>query len=233
MKKKSMKSLLKLVLASLSAVLLLIGLSACSFFQGESIDGSWTSPTGAEAMYKDALAYAGGEAVFTYSDHKIEEILTKAELELNVTDDKASFVIAMHVDDEAFFTALKDEQDAAFTEELKKMGYTYEELDSTLKAQIDASRLSDEKIRELVSQSIEQMATSLDGTYDKEKGAVTAMVFEGDVDRTSQTVKVTKTNAMISQGLLSTNEFFKYSQKGNKLTLKGQSSEDDLVFEKK
>ena len=101
--------LVRLVLTSLSALVLAIGLSACSVFQGENIDGSWTSPTGAQAMYQEALAATGSEEVFTYSDHSLEEILTKAELDLTVKDDKATMTMSMHIDSEAFLTALKDE----------------------------------------------------------------------------------------------------------------------------
>ena len=139
--------LVRLVLASLTALVLALGLSACSLLQGESIDGSWTSPTGAQAMYQEALAATGSEEVFTYSDHSLEEILTKAESDLTVKDDKATMTMSIHIDSEAFLTALKDEQMAAVTSELEKMGYTYEELDAATKAQVDASLHSDEDIQ--------------------------------------------------------------------------------------
>ncbi|MGM2770922.1 hypothetical protein, partial [Bacillus cereus group sp. Bce020] len=84
--------------------------------------------------------------------------MTKAELNLNVKEDKANFEMLMYVDSDAFFTALKDEQNAAFTEELKKMGFTYESLDPQQKVEVDANRLSDDELRDLVSDSINQMA---------------------------------------------------------------------------
>ena len=224
--------LVRLVLASLSALVLAIGLSACSLFQGESIDGSWTSPTGAEAMYQEALVAAGSEEVFTYSDHTLEEILTKAELDLVVKEDKATMSMSMHIDSDAFFTALKDEQMAAVTSELEKMGYTYEELDATTKAQVDASLLSDEDIQKLVDESIDQMASSLNGTYDAETGIVTADVFEADVNRSNKTFEITSVNSAVGEGLITTGESYQYSYKDSVLTLEGETDADDIVFEK-
>lgn len=231
--KKNIKSTLKFALISISAILLAAGLAACSMFQGESIDGNWTSPTGAKVMYEEALKTAGSEEVFTYSDHKLEEIMTKAELNLNVKEDKATFEMLMYVDSDAFFTALKDEQNAAFTEELKKMGFTYESLDPQQKAEVDANRLSDDELRDLVSDSINQMAKELGGEYDTKGGYVKADVFDGDVDRTKETLDITEINDVVAEGLVEKGESYKYTFKDGVLTLKGEKAEDDLVFEKK
>ena len=225
-------TLFRLVLASLSTLVLAIGLSACSLFQGESIDGSWTSPTGAEAMYQEALVAAGSEDVFTYSDHTLEEILTKAELDLGVKEDKATLTMSMHIDSDAFLTALKDEQQAAVTSELEKLGYTYEELDAATKAQVDASMLSDADLQQLVDDSIAQMATALNGTYDAETGIVTADVFEADVNRSNKTFEITSVNSAVGEGLITTGESYQYSYKDSVLTLEGETDADDIVFEK-
>lgn len=225
-------TLFRLVLASLSTLVLAIGLSACSLFQGESIDGSWTSPTGAEAMYQEALVAAGSEEVFTYSDHTLEEILTKAELDLGVKEDKATLTMSMHIDSDAFLTALKDEQQAAVTSELEKLGYTYEELDAATKAQVDASMLSDADLQQLVDDSIAQMATALNGTYDAETGIVTADVFEADVNRSNKTFEITSVNSAVGEGLITTGESYQYSYKDSVLTLEGETDADDIVFEK-
>ena len=225
-------TLFRLVLASLSTLVLAIGLSACSLFQGESIDGSWTSPTGAEAMYQEALVAAGSEEVFTYSEHTLEEILTKAELDLVVKEDKATLTMSMHIDSDAFLTALKDEQQAAVTSELEKLGYTYEELDATTKAQVDASMLSDADLQQLVDDSIAQMATALNGTYDAETGIVTADVFEADVNRSNKTFEITSVNSAVGEGLITTGESYQYSYKDSVLTLEGETDADDIVFEK-
>ncbi len=225
-------TLFRLVLASLSTLVLAIGLSACSLFQGESIDGSWTSPTGAEAMYQEALVAAGSEDVFTYSDHTLEEILTKAELDLVVKEDKATLTMSMHIDSDAFLTALKDEQQAAVTSELEKLGYTYEELDAATKAQVDASMLSDADLQQLVDDSIAQMATALNGTYDAETGIVTADVFEADVNRSNKTFEITSVNSAVGEGLITTGESYQYSYKDSVLTLEGETDADDIVFEK-
>ena len=205
-------NLLRLVLASLAALVLALGLSACSLLQGESIDGSWTSPTGAQAMYQEALAATGSEEVFTYSDHSLEEILTKAELDLTVKDDKATMTMSMHIDSDAFFTALKD---------------------AATKAQLDASLLSDEDIQKLVDESIDQMASSLNGTYDAETGLVQADVFEADVKRSSKTFEITSFNEAIGEGIIVTGENYQYSYKDSVLTLEGETDDDDIVFEKK
>ena len=225
-------TLFRLVLASLSTLVLAIGLSACSLFQGESIDGSWTSPTGAETMYQEALVAAGSEEVFTYSDHTLEEILTKAELDLGVKEDKATLTMSMHIDSDAFLTALKDEQQAAVTSELEKLGYTYEELDAATKAQVDASMLSDADLQQLVDDSIAQMATALNGTYDAETGIVTADVFEADVNRSNKTFEITSVNSAVGEGLITTGESYQYSYKDSVLTLEGETDADDIVFEK-
>ena len=225
-------TLFRLVLASLSTLVLAIGLSACSLFQGESIDGSWTSPTGAEAMYQEALVAAGSEEVFTYSDHTLEEILTKAELDLVVKEDNATLTMSMHIDSDAFLTALKDEQQAAVTSELEKLGYTYEELDAATKAQVDASMLSDADLQQLVDDSIAQMATALNGTYDAETGIVTADVFEADVNRSNKTFEITSVNSAVGEGLITTGESYQYSYKDSVLTLEGETDADDIVFEK-
>ena len=225
-------TLFRLVLASLSTLVLAIGLSACSLFQGESIDGSWTSPTGAEAMYQEALVAAGSEEVFTYSDHTLEEILTKAELDLVVKEDKATLTMSMHIDSDAFLTALKDEQQAAVTSELEKLGYTYEELDAATKAQVDASMLSDADLQQLVDDSIAQMATALNGTYDAETGIVTADVFEADVNRSNKTFEITSVNSAVGEGLITTGESYQHSYKDSVLTLEGETDADDIVFEK-
>ena len=225
-------TLFRLVLASLSTLVLAIGLSACSLFQGESIDGSWTSPTGAEAMYQEALVAAGSEEVFTYSDHTLEEILTKAELDLGVKEDKATLTMSMHIDSDAFLTALKDEQQATVTSELEKLGYTYEELDAATKAQVDASMLSDADLQQLVDDSIAQMATALNGTYDAETGIVTADVFEADVNRSNKTFEITSVNSAVGEGLITTGESYQYSYKDSVLTLEGETDADDIVFEK-
>ena len=225
-------TLFRLVLASLSTLVLAIGLSACSLFQGESIDGSWTSPTGAEAMYQEALVAAGSEEVFTYSDHTLEEILTKAELDLVVKEDKATLTMSMHIDSDAFLTALKDEQQAAVTSELEKLGYTYEELDAATKAQVDASMLSDADLQQLVDDSIAQMATALNGTYDAETGIVTADVFEADVNRSNKTFEITSVNSAVGEGFITTGESYQYSYKDSVLTLEGETDADDIVFEK-
>ena len=225
-------TLFRLILASLSALVLVVGLSACSLFQGESIDGSWTSPTGAEAMYQEALVAAGSEEVFTYSDHTLEEILTKAELDLGVKEDKATLTMSMHIDSDAFLTALKDEQQAAVTSELEKLGYTYEELDAATKAQVDASMLSDADLQQLVDDSIAQMATALNGTYDAETGIVTADVFEADVNRSNKTFEITSVNSAVGEGLITTGESYQYSYKDSVLTLEGETDADDIVFEK-
>ena len=184
-------------------------------------------------MYQEALAATGSEEVFTYSDHSLEEILTKAELDLTVKDDKATMTMSMHIDSDAFFTALKDEQMAAVTSELEKMGYTYEELDATTKAQVDASLLSDEDIQKLVDESIDQMASSLNGTYDAETGLVQADVFEADVKRSSKTFEITSFNEAIGEGIIVTGENYQYSYKDSVLTLEGETDDDDIVFEKK
>ena len=225
-------TLFRLVLASLSTLVLAIGLSACSLFQGESIDGSWTSPTGAEAMYQEALVAAGSEEVYTYSDHTLEEILTKAELDLGVKEDKATLTMSMHIDSDAFLTTLKDEQQAAVTSELEKLGYTYEELDAATKAQVDASMLSDADLQQLVDDSIAQMATALNGTYDAETGIVTADVFEADVNRSNKTFEITSVNSAVGEGLITTGESYQYSYKDSVLTLEGETDADDIVFEK-
>ena len=225
-------TLFRLVLASLSTLVLAIGLSACSLFQGESIDGSWTSPTGAETMYQEALAATGSEAVFTYSDHSLEEILTKTELDLTVEDDKATLTMSMHVDSDAFFTALKDEQTAAVKSELEKMGYNYEEMDAATKAQLDASLLSDDDLQKMVDDSIDQMATSLDGTYDAKTGVVTADVFKADINRSNKTFEITSVNSAVGEGLITTGESYQYSYKDSVLTLEGETDADDIVFEK-
>ena len=224
--------LVRLVLASLTALVLALGLSACSLLQGESIDGSWTSPTGAQAMYQEALAATGSEEVFTYSDHTLEEILTKAELDLVVKEDKATLTMSMHIDSDAFLTALKDEQQAAVTSELEKLGYTYEELDAATKAQVDASMLSDADLQQLVDDSIAQMATALNGTYDAETGIVTADVFEADVNRSNKTFEITSVNSAVGEGLITTGESYQYSYKDSVLTLEGETDADDIVFEK-
>lgn len=224
--------LVRLVLASLTALVLALGLSACSLLQGESIDGSWTSPTGAQAMYQEALAATGSEEVFTYSDHTLEEILTKAELDLGVKEDKATLTMSMHIDSDAFLTALKDEQQAAVTSELEKLGYTYEELDAATKAQVDASMLSDADLQQLVDDSIAQMATALNGTYDAETGIVTADVFEADVNRSNKTFEITSVNSAVGEGLITTGESYQYSYKDSVLTLEGETDADDIVFEK-
>lgn len=225
-------TLFRLILASLSVLVLAVGLSACSLFQGESIDGFWTSPTGAEAMYQEALVAAGSEDVFTYSDHTLEEILTKAELDLVVKEDKATLTMSMHIDSDAFLTALKDEQQAAVTSELEKLGYTYEELDAATKAQVDASMLSDADLQQLVDDSIAQMATALNGTYDAETGIVTADVFEADVNRSNKTFEITSVNSAVGEGLITTGESYQYSYKDSVLTLEGETDADDIVFEK-
>lgn len=225
-------TLFRFILASLSALVLVAGLSACSLFQGESIDGSWTSPTGAEAMYQEALTAAGSEEVFTYSDHTLEEILTRAELDLVVKDDKATLTMSMHLDSDTFFTALKDEQTAAVNSELEKMGHTYEELDATIKAQVEAMLPSDEDLKKLVDDSIDQMATSLNGTYDAKKGVVTADVFKADVHRSSKTFEITKVNAAIGEGLIVKGENYQYGYKNSVLTFEGEKDTDDIVFEK-
>ena len=183
-------------------------------------------------MYQEALAATGSEEVFTYSDHSLEEILTKAELDLTVKDDKATMTMSMHIDSEAFLTALKDEQMAAVTSELEKMGYTYEELDAATKAQVDASLLSDEDIQKLVDESIDQMASSLNGTYDAETGLVKADVFEADVKRSSKTFEITSINEAIGEGIIVTGENYQYSYKDSVLTLEGETDADDIVFEK-
>lgn len=226
-------TLFRLVLASLSTLVLAIGLSACSLFQGESIDGSWTSPTGAEAMYQEALVAAGSEDVFTCSDHTLEEILTKAELDLVVKEDKATLTMSMHVDSDAFFTALKDEQTAAVISELEKMGYNYEEMDAATKAQLDASLLSDDELQKMVDDTVDQMASSLNGTYDAETGLVKADVFEADVKRSSKTFEITSINEAIGEGIIVTGENYQYSYKDSVLTLEGETDDDDIVFEKK
>lgn len=227
------KSIFRVALASLATLFLALGLSACSMFQGESIDGVWTSPTGAEVLYQEALDAAGSEDIFTYSDHSVEEIFTKVDLDLDVKDDKATLSMTMHIDSDAFFTALKDEQQAAFKEELKKMGYTYEELDAETKAQADASLLSDSDIQKLVDEAIEQMAVTLNGTYDAKTGTVIADVFKADVDRTGETFAITKVNDAVGEGVVVTGESYQYSYKDGVLTLEGNSDEDDIVFEKK
>ena len=43
--RKNLKLMWKWALVSLSTVLLLVGLSACSLFQGQSIDGNWNKPS--------------------------------------------------------------------------------------------------------------------------------------------------------------------------------------------
>ena len=225
-------TLFRFVLASLSTLVLAIGLSACSLFQGESIDGSWTSPTGAETMYQEALAATGSEAVFTYSDHSLEEILTKTELDLTVEDDKATLTMSMHVDSDAFFTALKDEQTAAVKSELEKMGYNYEEMDAATKAQLDASLLSDDDLQKMVDDTVDQMASSLDGSYDAKTGVVTADVFKADVNRSSKTFEITKVNAAVGEGLIVKGENYQYSYKDGVLTFEGETDADDIVFEK-
>ena len=183
-------------------------------------------------MYQEALVAAGSEEVFTYSDHTLEEILTKAELDLGVKEDKATLTMSMHIDSDAFLTALKDEQQAAVTSELEKLGYTYEELDAATKAQVDASMLSDADLQQLVDDSIAQMATALNGTYDAETGIVTADVFEADVNRSNKTFEITSVNSAVGEGLITTGESYQYSYKDSVLTLEGETDADDIVFEK-
>ena len=180
----------------------------------------------------EALAAAGSEAVFTYSDHSWEEILTKTELDLTVEDDKATLTMSMHVDSDAFFTALKDEQTAAVKSELEKMGYNYEEMDAATKDQLDASLLSDDDLQKMVDDTVDQMASSLDGSYDAKTGVVTADVFKADVTRSSKTFEITKVNAAVGEGLIVKGENYQYSYKDGVLTFEGETDADDIVFEK-
>lgn len=232
--RKNLKLMWKWALVSLSTVLLLVGLSACSLFQGQSIDGNWTSPSAAKEMYAEMLSVAGSEEAFAYSGHKFEEIISKSEVNLHVQNDKAVFEVVLFVDAEVFFTALKDEQEAIMQEELKKAGYNYEELSPELKKEVDASLLSpDEEIRQMVQTIIDEMTKTMDGTYAADNGVIFTKVFEADVNRTGETFDITEAGKIFGEELVEEGESYEYTYKDGVLTLKGEKSEDDIVFEKK
>lgn len=232
MKKGTVTKTVKFILVSLAAVAVLAGLSACSLLQGESVDGNWTSPTAAKDMY-DEMLKAAGDDVFTYSDHSIEEIITKGEVNLDIKDDKASFEVKLHVDDEAFFKALKDEQDAAVRTELEKQGLNYDALTPEEKAELNAGLQSDEMIREWVSTAINELADEIDGTYSADENIIHTNVFKADFNRSSKTFEITEIGSAFGDDIVKEGESYQYTYKDGKLTLEGEKDEDDMVFEKK
>lgn len=232
MQKSAMKTTVKFVLFSFTALVLFIGLSACSLLQGESIDGNWTSPTAAKEMYDEMLKAAGND-VFTYSDHSIEDIITKGEVNLNIKDDKASFEVELHVDDDAFFKAMKDEQDAAVREELKKQGLDYDALTAEEKEELNANLQSDEMIREWVDTAITGLANEISGTYSADKNVIHTNVFKANVDRSSETFDITKIGSAFGHDIVKEGESYQYTYEDGKLTLEGEKDKDDMVFEKK
>lgn len=78
----------------------------------------------------------------------------------------------------------------------------YEEMDAATKDQLDASLLSDDDLQKMVDDTVDQMASSLDGSYDAKTGVVTADVFKADVNRSSKTFEITKVNAAVGEGLI-------------------------------
>lgn len=232
MKKGTQTTTLKFILASLIAVAVFVGLSACSLLQGESVDGNWTSPTAAKGMY-DEMLKAAGDDVFTYSDHSIEEIVTKGEVNLDVKDDKATFEVKLHVDDEAFFKALKDEQDAAVRKELENQGLDYDALTDEEKKELNENLQSDEAIRQFVDEAIDGLAKEISGTYSADENIIHTNVFKADVNRSSKTFEITEIGSAFGDDIVKEGESYQYTYKDGKLTLEGEKDEDDMVFEKK
>lgn len=225
------KNLFSRILTGLSLLVVVIALSACSLFQGESVDGDWTSHELAAIMY-DNVAEASGE-IFTYSDHSIQEILTKAEFNANIKDDKAAFEIVLFVDEEAFFTAMKDEQEAAIRQAVADAGGDYDSMSDEQKALVGAQKQSDDEIRELVKTTIDLVAASVDGTYSAEKGYIQTTLFKADVDRVAETFDITEITSVRGKDFATAGESYVYSYKDGKLTLEGETDKDDLVLEKK
>lgn len=226
------KNLFSRMLAGLSLLFVLAGLSACSFFQGESVDGNWTSSAMSQELY-DEVVTSAGDGIFTYSDHTFQEIITKSEVNLAIKDDKAVFEVLLFVDEEALFSALKDEQDAAVRQALADAGVNYDELSEEQKAALDAEKQSDEQVRTYVASMIDGLAAGLDGSYSAEKGSISATFLEANVDRTAEVFEITKVNKTYNQGDVAEGESYEYSYKDGKLTLEGETDEDDLIFEKK
>lgn len=220
------------IVTGLSLLVAVLALSACSFFQGESVDGEWTSSSLSTERYEEIVNGMDGGA-FTYSDHNFQEILTQSEVRLNIKDDKAVFEFQLVVDEEAFFTAMKDEQDAAIRQAVADLGLNYDELPADQQALFNESKQSDEQIREFVQTAIEDLATGFSGTYSAEKGRVSAVLFEANVDRGAEVFEITQVNPAYDRGGLAQGEAYRYSYKDGKLTLEGETDEDDLVFEKK
>lgn len=224
-----MKKYFKYLLASLAGFTLLFALVACS---KPSIDGSWTSPTAAQDLYDEVLT-EDMEDLFAYSEHTIEEILTGSEVNLSVKDDKAVFELALMVDAETFFTALKAEQEAAVQTELANMGINYDELSEDEKRELAAELASDEDIRELVKLAIEEMASQMGGTYDADKGQVSTIFFKADVNRSNETLEMTEVNSALENEYIVEGEAYQYSYKDGQLIIEGETDEDDMIFEKK
>lgn len=223
------KQLFKYLVSSLAALAMLLVLSACS---GPSIDGNWTSPSAAKEMYDEGLKEYMGDS-FEYSDHSIEEIMTGTEVNLIIKDNKATFELVLAIDEEMFVTALKDEQKAAIETELANMGLKYDELSAEEKAEVDAGISSEEDIREIVKAVIDGMASEMGGTYQSEKGHISATLFKANVDRGSKTLDITEVDNGLGGELVVKGESYQYTYKDGKLTLEGETDEYDMVFEKK
>lgn len=208
-----------------------VSLAACSMFQGESIDGEWTSPTAAETFMTEAMAESDSEEMFTYTDHTFSEVVTGATVDLSVADDEAVLNMSMMVDREAFFTALSEEYKAALDQSLTDVGLTYDELDDASKALYDESIPSDEELYELIDQTFELMATGMNGTYDAEAGVITAEMFSGTVDRTAEAIELTSINSAGGVSL-EDGDAQSYTYEDGVLTLVGAEDNEDMVFEK-
>lgn len=225
------KNLFTRILTGLSLLVVVIALSACSLFQGESVDGDWTSQELAAIMHDQVVA--NSDDLFTYSDHTLQEILTKAEFNANIKDDKASFEIILFVDEEAFFTAMKDEQELAIRQAVAEAGGDYDSLPAEQKAMVEAQKQSDDEIRELVKTTIDLVATSVDGTYSAEKGYIQTTLFKADVDRVAETFDITEITSVRGKDFATAGESYVYSYKDGKLILEGETDKDDLILEKK
>lgn len=217
-----------LMAGGLSSVIL-FSLVACT---GESIDGKWTSKTVAEEMYAEVVP-AGEEDQFVFSDHSLGEILTKSEVNLNIKDDKATFEVLLFVDEEAFVTALKDEQLAAVRQTFSEEGLNYDELPADQKAAVDEQLLSEEQIRTFAKEGIDEIAKGMDGQYHAEKGYISSTHFKADVDRSARAFEITEITSEHGKDMVEKGESYVYSYKDGKLTLEGEKDEDDMVFEKK
>ena len=232
MEKNTGQVVMRLVLKSLFVVMAFIGLSACSLLQGESIDGNWTSPTAAKDMY-DEIIKAAGEGVFTYTDHSFAELVTQSEIELDIKDDKAVFEVFIHIDEEAFVNALKEEQEAVVRAEFEKQGLSYDNLTPEEKTQMQAEMQSEDMMRTFISETIGHLAKDMGGSYSAEKGLIQATVFQADVNRGSRVFEIKKVGGAFGKDFVKKGESYQYTYEDGKLTLEGEKDEDDMVFEKK